>query len=361
MLKIIIFFIAALSISYGFVWLSNNSGYLELEWLGYQIETTASFAIIALILVLAIIWLLFQLLASFFGIPSLFKKIFRKRRLNHNLKNIETSLAAIFSGDLSSAEKNFSKIEVYGENADSLDKIKKILAAKISEDKGNLLEAEKNYNALIDSHETKYFATKGLLNTAFIEGNINKSIKLAEQAYKIKPNVKNGAHSLLELYKKAERWEDAENFLKSYKRRFTFSSDENNNIDTDKEFALIWYNISKSIFTKPEPTPAELELAYNYSEKAVKELNDNASILKHHIELALANNKYDKLYKIIEKFWSKNDDSEVIEYYFENMPTKTKSEKLKKQRKIKDKLTKIRPFPKGIDIEEKEVSENNVS
>lgn len=90
MFKILWFAVIALISAAAVAWILDNDGRVLLQWLGYQVDTVISMALLILLLVMLVIFSISYLLARIlaFKFPNLFKIFARKR----HIKNLECKI-----------------------------------------------------------------------------------------------------------------------------------------------------------------------------------------------------------------------------------------------------------------------------
>lgn len=335
MIKLLILLSLIAITTLGVNWINKNPGEVEFIWLGYQVETSVSALFVGFLLIILILIILYKILSPIVFLPFNIKKGAQRRKLEKSLDHIGESYAALLSGDLDNATKSIKRLEKLEKNLNNsgISRITKIIHAKILQEEGNLLLANHNFNELLEDKKNEYFATKGLLDSAFKSGDIEKSIELAEKAYKLRPTVKDGAHSLLELYKKAEKWEKAEIFLKRYKSKHLLSQDKNNNIDVNKELALIWYNQAIELSPSPETTNNINIQAHKIISKAIKNLPNNLDIILLYINISQLIGKHSSIKDKVLHFWKNNQSDKLAEVYLNSI--EAKNEKALKKLKLK--------------------------
>lgn len=90
MFKILWFAVIALSSAAAVAWILDNDGTVLLQWLGYQVDTDISMALLILVMAVLVIFSISYLLARIlaFKFPNLFKIFARKR----HIKNLECKI-----------------------------------------------------------------------------------------------------------------------------------------------------------------------------------------------------------------------------------------------------------------------------
>ncbi len=343
MIKLITLLLLALTVVYGTSLIFGMGGSVEFLLLGYEIKTSFGFFLFSLFLLTLLIILFFNLLSLLLGFPSIFSTKYRKHKEDQNLRNMRLSYVALLSGDYKSAEKYAAHLKLTDRSNENLLIMQEVLNTTIQKQEGNFLEAERGYKHLLENKQTKFFATQGLLNSNFTKGDINKAIEYAEEAYKQKPDIENGAHSLLELYKKAEKWDKAEEFLKSYRRRYYFRTDMNNKFDDKKELAEIYFK--KAILIKESAllNDDNLNEAYSLSYQSLRFSSDNEIYLELFVDLCKKLKKENKAKDAIENAWSMHPSQKLADMYFSLSYGKNDTKDFKEKTKAKRKLEILNP------------------
>lgn len=348
-LRILLFLIIAALISLGINWVVTNNGEIHMMWLGYEITTTVAFVIFSLIFAVILLLLIFQILFTLLSFPGKINRKIKNYQLEQNLKQLQVGYAALLSGDYDQARRISSSLMDSPSKNKSVENLSQMLIAKVAQEDGNKQLADDYFDKFMGSKKHKFFAVKGKLDSAFKAGEIDEAISYAEEAYRIKPHTKDGAHSLLELYKKADRLDKAEEFLNRYKNKHRFFSDKYNVINTEKELAGIWFAKAKDIHKKADGFKAGNERAMKYIEKCLAIDPNNVEYVK--LALSICKDmKNDKKAKIImEKAWRNTQSIELGSIYLDAISTGNSAEDTKKKLKAIEGLKKINFNPDIID------------
>ncbi|MDX1950210.1 MAG: heme biosynthesis HemY N-terminal domain-containing protein [Rickettsiales bacterium] len=343
MSKILTTIIAVLVIILLANWFALFDGKVDVLWLGYKIETSVFFIALSFFLLFLILYLIYNLFKFILGFPSFFSKRLEKNILNKNLENLQYSVSALLSGDNETAKKYSSKLQINHKTNKNIAIIRDILETSIAQNDGNLLLAEKNYQKLLEQDSTRFFATQGLLNSSFIKGDINRAIEYAEDAYKLKPNIKNGAQSLLALYKKAGNWQKAEEFLKKYKRKYFFFSDKNNNFSADNELSNIYFEMAKEVKENRFLSDENIEICFRNLLKSISYNSENEDAILMLAEISLMNQKTNIAKSKIEKLWLNKPSESLAKAYLSLIIEKNETKNYTLKQKAVEKLKKINP------------------
>ncbi len=351
MSKILTTFISVLVIILLANWFALFDGKVKILWFGYQIETSVFFIFLIFFILFLILYLAYNFSSFILGFPSFFSKRLEKNLLNKNLENIQYSVSALLSGDNETAAKYSSKLQVNQKTNKHIGIIKDIIESSVAQNEGNYKLAEKNYQKLLEENSTKFFATQGLLNSSFIKGDINAAIEYAEDAYRLKPNIKNGAASLLELYKKAKNWQKAEEFLKKYKRKYFFFSDKNNSFSADFELSNIYFQISKDVKETRFLSDVNIDICFKNLLKSISYNPENEEAILMLAEISILNGKNNIAKSKIEKLWLNKPSEALAKAYINLFQDKNDTKTYNLRQKAVEKLKKINPDGRNFIVE----------
>ncbi len=303
-------------------WLLKNDGSVVVEWFGYRIQTSTSFAILSASVMLLFMVALSQFSIWILGTPRRYKRKQQEKKRLSGFAALTRGLAAIAAGDSKNALKFSKKAQNYlGTNS-----LTNILSAQSAQLSGDNKKATEHYNALMADKETEIIAIKGLLIQAYKDNDVSKAIFLAQKALSVNPDTPWAILSLVELYKSSGQWFEASQIIrKALKNNLIGDVTGNrtlavielinarNNLEV-ANYSLAEDNITKSLEYLPDFVPAILTKAKFFSlsnniPKALKLLSSNwkrtshPDILNYYLEL-LANEPVDKLIAKLNKLLS---------------------------------------------------------
>src|SRR5262249_61068634 len=99
MIRVLIFTLCLAAAALGVAWLVDRPGTITVEWLGYQVETSAlvgALAIVALVVLLILLW---GLLRYLFSRPAAIRAYARERRNRQGYDALSPRPPAIAVGD----------------------------------------------------------------------------------------------------------------------------------------------------------------------------------------------------------------------------------------------------------------------
>jgi uncharacterized membrane-anchored protein len=325
-------------VSAAFVWIDENSGSVLINWFEYQIEFSTTFLLASLAFALLVLYVVIGIITGLFSIPSFLAKLFGTKE-ETKIKLLEKSFAALLATDYETADKASQKLLKVTENDPKFRKLALIAASKTAQEKGDYIRAQEQFTALADNSNLKFFAVRGLLQNSFQEGDIDSAIKHAEEAYKVNPDVKDGAQSVLDLYKKAGKWTEAERFVKANSKSFWLG--QRAGFDEKKELAEIKFLHARELLLTADGRKGYIDLAIDNLVQAVELVPTHEEAITILIKLCIESNRLDDAKHAVENFWKYKTNIEIGKKYVEVLAISNPEKKEQQERKAAKKLYKI--------------------
>jgi HemY protein len=205
MIRVLIFTLCVVLAALGVAWLADRPGTITVEWLGYQVETSALVGALAIVALVALLVLLWGVLRYLFTRPAAIAAYARERRKRQGYDALSRGLLAIGVGDRALAQR-YAGIAARNLPREPLTGLLKAQAAQL---KGDKTAARRAFEAMLDDPETHLLGVRGLFLEAK-RGNDNAAAQaLAEQAVKGDPKLAWGVNALFDLEARGGDWEDA--------------------------------------------------------------------------------------------------------------------------------------------------------
>lgn len=189
MFRFLVFLLVVLGLGILFAWVADNPGtiFLKWEWLATQmgrpgeevgIPLTLAFTLlVGLIIVIMIIW---SILRTLFGAPSMLSKFFDNRKREKGYKALSQGLIAASSGDASTARKLTKESKrLLGQEP-----LVALLGTQTAILEGKRDEARENFKTMLEDDSTKMVALRGLFLEAERQGEPEAARHYAEEAAK---------------------------------------------------------------------------------------------------------------------------------------------------------------------------------
>ncbi len=209
MTRILIFILFVVAAALGLAWLADRPGMVTVEWLGYQIETSAFVATLVLIVLVAILFLALALLRYIWTRPSAVAGYVRERRKQQGHDALSRGLLAIGVGDRALAQRyaGIAGRHLPGEPLTAL------LKAQAAQLKGDRAAARRAFEKMLDGPETQLLGVRGLFLEAQRSNDATAAEALAKQAVERDPKLAWGVNALFDIQARAGDWEGALNTL----------------------------------------------------------------------------------------------------------------------------------------------------
>ena len=150
MIRVLFFIVCVAAAAAGLAWLADRPGTVNVQWLGYQVETTAFVATVALGIVVAVLILLWTLLRYLFTRPAAIAAHVRERRRRHGYDALSRGLLAVGVGDRTQAQRYAG---IAGRNLPR-DPLTALLRAQTAQLRGDRAAARRAFEAMLDRPET---------------------------------------------------------------------------------------------------------------------------------------------------------------------------------------------------------------
>lgn len=168
--------------------------------------------IIGLIVFVAAVWLLFKL-AGFLiatlrfinGDETAISRYFERNRERRGFEALSEGLMALASGEGKLAMAKASKAERYLNRPE----LTNLVTAQAAEMTGDRRKAEEVYKRLLEDEKTRFVGVHGLLKQKLGDGDTETALKLAENAFALKPKHVETQDTLLTLQAGEKNWAGA--------------------------------------------------------------------------------------------------------------------------------------------------------
>ena len=205
MIRILLFTLAVVAAAAGLAWLADRPGTITIEWLGYQIETSAFVGTLAVGLLVVLLIALWALLRYVFTRPAAIAAHVRERRRQQGYDALSRGLLAIGVGDRALAQRYAG---IAGRNLPR-EPLTALLRAQAAQLKGDRGAARRAFEAMLDRPETELLGLRGLFLEARRSNDNEAARALAEQAVKRDPKLGWGVNALFDLQARAGDFEGA--------------------------------------------------------------------------------------------------------------------------------------------------------
>ena len=201
MIRLLLFFVALAFIAYGGMWLVQHPGHVSMNWFGYQIETSAVMAVIAVSVAAIVAWIILRVIV---GLPSFVRLAARQRRREKGYQALSRGLVAVGAGDTREAVRASDKANRHLKD----DALALMLQAQAAHLSGNDASAVRAFQALAKREDTRVVGLRGLYHEACRRGDDVAARHFAAAAHRAAP-LPWSAQAVLEHRASDSQWEEA--------------------------------------------------------------------------------------------------------------------------------------------------------
>ncbi|WP_323798290.1 heme biosynthesis protein HemY [Nisaea sp.] len=203
------------AITFAAIQLADNPGQISIDWLGYHIDTYFGVALLALLACLWLLLVVYRLFRGIVGLPGGFFDRRAERRRDEGVNALSLGMAAIAAGDAEEARKQAKRAEKLLNDPSKT----RLLSAQAAALGGDSEAAGRYFDALTESPETRFVGLVGKLRQALDAGDRDEALTLALRARDLRPDSGFVARTLFTLETGAEDWDGAQKTLFDAVRR----------------------------------------------------------------------------------------------------------------------------------------------
>ena len=209
MIRVLIFTLCVVAAAAGLAWLADRPGTVTVQWLGYQLETSAFVGTVAIGVVVVLLILIWALVRYLFTRPAAIAAHIQERRRQQGYDALSRGLLAIGVGDRTLAQRYAG---IAGRNLPR-EPLTALLRAQAAQLKGDKAAARRAFETMLDRPETELLGLRGLFLEARRSDDNEAARALAEQAVTRDPKLAWGVNALLDMQARAGDFEGALNTL----------------------------------------------------------------------------------------------------------------------------------------------------
>ncbi|KIE04447.1 hypothetical protein NF27_HS00340 [Candidatus Jidaibacter acanthamoeba] len=287
MIRIITLIIFIACLTFGFLWLYQNSGNISFDAFGYHVETSFALSVLFLLFFFMAMLLLIRIFFVILGLPYNFKNLITSfYKVNIPLK-LEELLVAIYNHNHPKANKALNQLRKHlPENLTNL------LASEVALLKEELGEIKLAFLNLSKNDATRIAGIEGLISVAQQENNWNEVITYCNELNKI-----HKSEWLLSTYIHAfimeDKWEDLINFIENSRQSSLLAKNRRKQL-----LGIACYKVANNYFLTRDS-----ENALKYALFSYKHLSDFTPNLILLAKIKAADQKFEDSIKYIKAVW----------------------------------------------------------
>ena len=205
MIRVLTFVIVVIAAALGLAWFADRPGAITVEWLGYEIKTSAFVGALVLAAIVTTLILAWSLLRYVLTRPAAVAAHMQERRRRQGFDALTRGLLAIGVGDRALAQRyaNVARRNLPNEPLTAL------LKAQAAQLKGDRASARRAFEAMLDRPETELLGLRGLFLEAKRGNDHDAARALAEKAVRTDPQTGWSVNALFDMQARAGDWEGA--------------------------------------------------------------------------------------------------------------------------------------------------------
>lgn len=198
-------------------WLTQHPGRIAIDWQGWRIDMSVGL----LVLIVAGLVVLMVIVSRFWGAirraPGQFLESRRLSRRQRGYKALTQGMVAVAAGDAQEARRAARRADALLDEPP----LTMLLSAQAAQLGGEETAARRYFEAMLDHPDTAFLGVRGLLMQAIKAGDKGEALRLAERAYRLRPETEWVVDQLFELQVESALWSDANETIATAIRRKT--------------------------------------------------------------------------------------------------------------------------------------------
>ncbi|MCO7726906.1 heme biosynthesis protein HemY [Brucella intermedia] len=160
MLRVLFYLVIVAALGFGFAWLADRPGELDVTFAGNHYNVPLITAVAGIVALVAAILILWWLVKSIIQSPYTLRRHFRARKRDRGYQSLSTGLIAAGAGDAEAARRMTKQAgQLLSSDQEPLIKL---LEAQTAMLEGRTEDARKGFEAMVDDPETRLLGLRGL-------------------------------------------------------------------------------------------------------------------------------------------------------------------------------------------------------
>jgi HemY protein len=302
---------------------TNDAGLVHFEWGGWQADTSAWFAVVLLIGVVAVALPLLRLTMFLMDAPGRVGKASQRARVRRGQEALALGLIAAEAGEFEDARRHADRAE------DLIDepRLALLLQARAAEVAGDTAAAERAYSGMLQSEDTEVLGRKGLMAAALKRGDRTAARAHAEAALKASKTATWPFQYAFDLAVQAADWDSALDTLELGERRKQIED----KVAKRRRAVLMAAQAAKLERERRPDRAAEL------AQKAFRVAPAFAPAGALAARLLVGEGKAERAAAILEEAWENGPHPALAYAYRDIMPGETRDERAERMRALAEK------------------------
>ena len=193
------------------VWLADQVGSVNVEWMGYGIQMHIGLFVAALVVVILVSIFIYTMITTFVKFPASWRRYKEVRALENGYRAVTLGLTAVAAGDTKAAGKQAKLAKKFMPDDTGLPLLLEAQAARLE---GREEDAQTSFAVMLGHKDTAFLGVRGLLQSAMDQQDYPRALRIAEGALKTHPKQPWILQIVYDLEIKNEHWGAALDALK---------------------------------------------------------------------------------------------------------------------------------------------------
>jgi HemY protein len=207
MVRVITYVLLILALGFGFSWLADRPGELQIVWQGQLIEMSLTAAASILVALVAVVMIGWWLIRTIWTSPHSMRRYFRARKRDRGYQALSTGLIAAGAGNAQLAHRMSSRAR--GLIRADQEPLIMVLEAQTALIEGKHDNARRMFEQMVADPETRLLGLRGLYLEANRLGAYEAARQYAERAAEEAPYLPWAATATLEYRCQTSNWDEA--------------------------------------------------------------------------------------------------------------------------------------------------------
>ncbi|MGB6923177.1 MAG: heme biosynthesis HemY N-terminal domain-containing protein, partial [Methyloceanibacter sp.] len=202
MTRVLSFIVAIIVAALALAWLADRPGSITIEWLGYEIRTSAFVGALVLAFIATVLGVVWAFVRFLITRPAAMSAYLQERRRRQGFDALTSGLLAIGVGDRALAQR-YAGVARRNLPNEPLTALLKAQAAQL---KGDRASARRVFEAMLDRPETELLGLRGLFLEAKRGDDDEAARVIAEQVVRRDPQLAWSVNALFDMQARAGNW-----------------------------------------------------------------------------------------------------------------------------------------------------------
>ena len=223
MLRVLFYFVVVAALGFGFAWLADRPGELDVTFAGNHYNVPLITAVAGIVAIVAAMLILWWLVKSIIQSPYTLRRHFRARKRDRGYQSLSTGLIAAGAGDAEAARRMTKQAgKLLSSDQEPLIKL---LEAQTAMLEGRTEDARKGFEAMVDDPETRLLGLRGLYIEAQRVGALDAARHYAAEAASQAPQLEWASSAMMGQLCAEGDWDAALKLVDARKQALAHSKD----------------------------------------------------------------------------------------------------------------------------------------